>query len=172
MYDWETIRAEYIAGSASYKDLSEKYGVSYRQITQRGRDEDWAGGREKRRKKIANRAIDIAAKESAERQARSMSNLMAAADKLSARLIGDMDAIANSRDVSDVAKARKYAADTLAQVYGIQTPAQLHRQRMDEEKLKIERERFELEKKRQDAAGNAEPVRLMIVQPEEVEGDA
>ena len=60
----------------------------------------------------------------------------------------------------------------LAQVYGIQTPAQLHRQRMDEEKLKIERERFELEKKRQAAVGNTEPVRIMIVKPEEVEGDA
>ena len=101
-----------------------------------------------------------------------MSNLMAAADKLSARLIDDMDAIANARDVSDVAKALKYAADTLAQVYGIQTPAQLHRQKMDEEKLKIERERFELEKKRQDAVGNTEPVRIMIVKPEEVDGDA
>lgn len=166
MYDWETIRAEYIAGSASYKDLSEKYGVSYRQITQRGRDEDWAGGREKRRKKIANRAIDIAAKESAERQARSMSNLMAAADKLSARLIDDMDAIANSRDVSDVAKALKYAADTLAQVYGIQTPAQLHRQKMDEERLALDKRRLEMDIKRQEQDANPPPVRIVIEQPE------
>lgn len=172
MYDWESIRAEYIATDISYKDLAAKYGVSYRQITQRGRDEDWAGGREKRRKKIANKAIDIAAKESSERQARSMLNLMSAADKLSKRLIDDVDMLDGARDVSDIAKALKYAADTLAQVYGIQTPAQIHRQRMDEEKLKIERERFELEKKRQDTVGNADPVRIMIVKPEEVEDDA
>jgi hypothetical protein len=97
---------------------------------------------------------------------------MKAADKLSKRLIDDVDMLDGARDVSDIAKALKYAADTLAQVYGIQTPAQIHRQRMDEEKLKIERERFELEKKRQDAVSNTEPVRIMIVKPEEVEGDA
>ena len=172
MYDWETIRAEYIASDISYKDLSEKYGVSYRQITQRGRDEDWAGGREKRRKKIANKAIDIAAKESAERQARSMTNLMAAADKLSQRLISDVDMLDGARDVSDIAKALKYAADTLAQVYGIQTPAQIHRQKMDEERLKLERQRLEMDIKRQEHDSNPPPVRIVIEQPagEELDG--
>ena len=172
MYDWETIRAEYIASDISYKDLSEKYGVSYRQITQRGRDEDWAGGREKRRKKIANKAIDIAAKESAERQARSMTNLMAAADKLSQRLISDVDMLDGARDVSDIAKALKYAADTLAQVYGIQTPAQIHRQKMDEERLKLERQRLERDIKRQEHDSNPPPVRIVIEQPagEELDG--
>ena len=172
MYDWETIRAEYIASDISYKDLSEKYGVSYRQITQRGRDEDWAGGREKRRKKIANKAIDIAAKESAERQARSMTNLMAAADKLSKRLIDDVDMLDGARDVSDIAKALKYAADTLAQVYGIQTPAQIHRQKMDEERLKLERQRLEMDIKRQEHDSNPPPVRIVIEQPagEELDG--
>ena len=171
MYDWETIRAEYIASDASYKDLAAKYGVSYRQITQRGRDEDWAGGREKRRNKIANRAIDIAAKESAERQARSMANLMKAADKLSQRLIDDVDVLDGARDVSDIAKALKYAADTLAQVYGIQTPAQLHRQKMDEEKLKLEKQRLEMDIKRQEQDANPPPVRIVIEQPEGEELD-
>ena len=171
MYDWETIRAEYIASDISYKDLAAKYGVSYRQITQRGRDEDWAGGREKRRKKIASKAIDIAAKESAERQARSMTNLMAAADKLSQRLISDVDMLDGARDVSDIAKALKYAADTLAQVYGIQTPAQIHRQKMDEERLKLERERLEMDIKRQEQGSTSEPVRIMIVKPEEASAD-
>ena len=166
--DWDLLHKEYMESDISYTDLAKKHGVSYRHLTQRGREENWPHDREKTRKKAVSKASDIIAT----RQAKSMANLMTAADKLSARLIDDMDAIANSRDVSDVAKALKYAADTLAQVYGIQTPAQLHRQRMDEEKLKIERERFELEKKRQDAVGNTEPVRIMIVKPEEVEGNA
>ena len=166
--DWELLHKEYMESDISYTDLAKKYGVSYRHLTQRGREENWPNDREKTRKKAVSKVSDIIAT----RQAKSVANLMTAADKLSARLIDDMDAIANSRDVSDVAKALKYAADTLAQVYGIQTPAQLHRQRMDEEKLKIERERFELEKKRQDAVGNTEPVRIMIVKPEEVEGNA
>lgn len=168
MYDWETIRAEYIATDISYKDLASKYGVSYKQITTRGHDEKWAADRKKVREKAANRAADIVAKQ----KAKSLANVMLAADKLADRIALTVDVLDNARDTSDIAKALKYTIDTISQVYGIQTPAQLHRQRMDEEKLKIERERFELEKKRQDAVGNAEPVRIMIVKPEEVEGDA
>lgn len=168
MYDWETIRAEYIATDISYKDLASKYGVSYKQITTRGHDEKWAADRKKVREKAANRAADIVARQ----KAKSLANVMLAADKLADRIALTVDVLDNARDTSDIAKALKYTIDTISQVYGIQTPAQLHRQRMDEEKLKIERERFELEKKRQDAVGNAEPVRIMIVKPEEVEGDA
>ena len=167
-YDWDAIKAEYIAGGVSYKDLSSKYGVSYDLVTKKGREGKWNEAKQRVAKKATSKLVVIAA----DRQARSLSNIMTAADKLSNRLIDDMDAIANARDVSDIAKALKYAADTLAQVYGIQTPAQLHRQKMDEEKLKIERERLEMDKKKQDAVTNAEPVRIMIVQPEEVEGDA
>lgn len=168
MYDWDTIRAEYVAGGVTYKDLSEKYNVSYSQITKRGSDEGWPADREKARKKTANQAIDIATKQ----KARSLANIMLAADKMADRLAANIDILDSARDTSDIAKALKYTIDTIQQVYGIQTPAQIHRQRMDEEKLKIERERFELEKKRQDAFGNTEPVRIMIVKPEEVEGDA
>lgn len=168
MYDWETIRAEYIATDISFKGLSEKYGVSYDLVTKKSREGNWRAARQKAREKATSKVVNIAA----DRRARSVDNIMKAADKLSKRLIDDVDMLDGARDVSDIAKALKYAADTLAQVYGIQTPAQLHRQRMDEEKLKIERERFELEKKRQDAVSNAEPVRIMIVKPEEVEGNA
>lgn len=168
MYDWETIRAEYIATDISYKDLASKYGVSYDLVTKKGREGGWREARQKAREKATSKVVNIAA----DRRARSVGNIMKAADKLSKRLIDDVDLLDGARDVSDIAKALKYAADTLAQVYGIQTPAQIHRQRMDEEKLKIERERFELEKKRQDAVGNTEPVRIMIVKPEEVEGGA
>lgn len=162
-YDWDAIKAEYIAGGVTYKDLSAKYGVSYDLVTKKGREGDWNKAKQRVAKKTTSKLVNIAS----DRQARSLSNIMTAADKLSSRLIDDMDAIANARDVSDIAKALKYAADTLAQVYGIQTPAQLHRQKMDEEKLKIERERLEMDKKRQDATSNIEPVRIMIVQPEE-----
>lgn len=168
MYDWETIRAEYIATDISYKELAEKYGASYDLITKKGREGGWREARQKAKKKATSKIVNI----SADRRARSVDNIMAAADKLSKRLIDDVDMLDGARDVSDIAKALKYAADTLAQVYGIQTPAQIHRQRMDEEKLKIERERLEMDKKRQDAVGNTEPVRIVIVQPEEAEGNA
>ena len=168
MYDWDTIRAEYVAGGVTYKDLSEKYDVSYSQITKRGGDEGWPAEREKVRKKTANQAIDIASKQ----KARSLANIMLAADKMADRLAANIDILDNARDTSDIAKALKYTIDTIHQVYGIQTPAQLHRQKMDEEKLKLERERLEMDRKRQDTESHAEPVRVMIVQPGEEAGDA
>ena len=168
MYDWETIRAEYVAGDASYKDLAAKYGVSYKQITTRGHDEKWAAERRKVREKAANRAADIVARQ----KARSLANIMLAADKMADRLAANIDILDNARDTSDIAKALKSTIDTIHQEYGIQTPAQLHRQKMDEEKLKLERERLEMDKKRQDTESHAEPVRVMIVQPGEEAGDA
>lgn len=168
MYDWETIRAEYVAGDASYKELAAKYGVSYKQITTRGHDEKWAAERQKVREKAANRAADIVARQ----KARSLANVMLAADKLADRIQLNVDILDNARDTSDIAKALKYTIDTIHQVYGIQTPAQLHRQKMDEEKLKLERERLEMDKKRQDTESHADPVRIMIVQPGEEAGDA
>lgn len=168
MYDWETIRAEYVAGDASYKELAAKYGVSYKQITTRGHDEKWTAERQKVREKAANRAADIVARQ----KARSLANVMLAADKMADRLAANIDILDNARDTSDIAKALKYTIDTIHQVYGIQTPAQLHRQKMDEEKLKLERERLEMDKKRQDTESHTEPVRIMIVQPGEEAGDA
>ena len=168
MYDWETIRAEYVAGDASYKELAAKYGVSYKQITTRGHDEKWAAERRKVREKAANRAADIVARQ----KARSLANVMLAADKLADRIQLNVDILDNARDTSDIAKALKYTIDTIHQVYGIQTPAQLHRQKMDEEKLKLERERLEMDRKRQDTESHADPVRVMIVQPGEEAGDA
>ena len=41
MIDWQAIKTEYITTSTSYRKLAEKYGVSYVQIGNVGRDEKW-----------------------------------------------------------------------------------------------------------------------------------
>ena len=166
--NWDAIKAEYIAGGISYRDLAKKYGVSYSQINARSKREGWIKSRDRCQAKATTKAIDIVAAQ----KARSLANIMLGADRLADRIAANSQMLDNARDASDLAKALKYTIDTIHQVYGIQTPAQLHRQKMDEEKLKIERERLEMEKKKQDAVANAEPVRIMIVQPEGVEGDA
>ena len=167
MYDWEKIRAEYIATDISYKDLAAKYGVSYKQITTHGQDEKWGEARRKVREKAANNADSIIAAQ----KARSLANIMLAADKLADRIQTNVDILDSARDTSDIAKALKYTIDTIHQVYGIQTPAQLHRQKMDEERLALDKQRLEMERKRQEADSTAEPVRIMIVKPEEADKD-
>lgn len=42
MADWKKIKREYIAGGVSYKDLSEKYGVSQSTLRKTGAREHWA----------------------------------------------------------------------------------------------------------------------------------
>ena len=41
MADWQAIKTEYITTDTSYRKLSQKYGVSYVQIGNVGRDEKW-----------------------------------------------------------------------------------------------------------------------------------
>lgn len=162
-YDWDAMRAEYVAEGATYTQIRAKYGVSYRQLTAVGREQGWKEERDRCRKKVTQKVVDMAV----DRKAQSIANVMTAADKLAQRLIDDMDGLATARDVSDVAKALKYAADTLAQVYGIQTPAQMHRQKMDEERLKLDKRRLELEEQAREVAQNPPQVRIVIERPDE-----
>lgn len=43
--DWNKIRADYLAGGGSYRELAAKYGVSYVTIARRAKSENWRGWR-------------------------------------------------------------------------------------------------------------------------------
>ena len=163
--NWDAIKAEYIAGGISQRELAEKYGVTPRMVADHCARDGWVKDKEKCRRKTVAKAVDIVAAQ----QARSLANIMLAADKLANRIQTNVDILDNARDTSDIAKALKYTIDTIHQVYGIQTPAQLHRQKMDEERLALDKQRLEMERKRQEADSTAEPVRIMIVKPEEAD---
>lgn len=47
MNDWNTIKAEYIAGGISQRKLAEKYGVSVNTLMRKANVENWNGLREK-----------------------------------------------------------------------------------------------------------------------------
>lgn len=166
--DWEAIRMEYVAGGISLRRLAAKWGVTHSMIAGRSQREGWAKQRDRCKHKAITKSIDMVAAQ----KARSLANVMLGADRLSARITGDIEGAANARDVSDLAKALKYAVDTLQAVYGIQSPAQLHRQHMDEERLALDKRRLALEERRQEAESTTEPVRVVFVTPEEVAPDA
>lgn len=56
--DWNGIRAEYIAGSCTYRELAEKYGVSFRTLGARAKREGWASLRRQACDKHVTAAID------------------------------------------------------------------------------------------------------------------
>lgn len=53
--DWEKIRLEYITTDMSYRELSEKYGVSLSSLSKTAVKDKWSKQRSKHRKKIATK---------------------------------------------------------------------------------------------------------------------
>lgn len=56
--DWKEIQAEYIAGSCTYRELAEKYGVSFRTLGARAKRERWADLRRQACDKRVTATID------------------------------------------------------------------------------------------------------------------
>lgn len=78
MIDWSAIKTEYITTNTSYRKLAEKYGVSYVQIGNVGREEKWV----ELRKQHLNRTVTktVAAVETA--QVNRAKKIQGVADKL------------------------------------------------------------------------------------------
>ena len=67
--NWLTIRNDYINGGGSYRQLAEKYGVSFRQLSEYGRKEGWASAKAEQLDSIATEAQRKAAEKIAEAEA-------------------------------------------------------------------------------------------------------
>jgi len=67
--NWLTIRNDYINGGGSYRQLAEKYGVSFRQLSEYGRKEGWASAKAEQLDSIATEAQRKAAEKIVEAEA-------------------------------------------------------------------------------------------------------
>lgn len=65
--DWNTLKAEYIAGGVSYRELAEKHGVSENTLRRRAAKEKWRQERHKSDTKTAQKIIEIVSDENAEK---------------------------------------------------------------------------------------------------------
>lgn len=57
MIDWNKIKIEYITTGASYRDLAEKYGVSYVLIGRAGKKEGWVELRRQHRERTVQKTV-------------------------------------------------------------------------------------------------------------------
>lgn len=55
--DWVGIKTEYITTETGYRKLAEKYGVSFRTLSQKAKDEEWVKERRKHRENIVKKAV-------------------------------------------------------------------------------------------------------------------
>lgn len=64
--DWNRIKAEYKAGTASLRDLSKKYNVSWSTLRQRAYREKWGEERRKIQAKVEQNVVNKAARKAAD----------------------------------------------------------------------------------------------------------
>ena len=64
--DWDAIRAEYIGGGISQRDIAEKHGLSWSTLQKRASREGWAKDRKKVRAKLVERVAQKAAAKNAD----------------------------------------------------------------------------------------------------------
>lgn len=76
--DWNTLKAEYIAGGVSYRELAEKYGVSQSTLRQRAAREKWSEQKNTVRTEVEQKMIDTISDEQTE-QAVSAASLISKA---------------------------------------------------------------------------------------------
>jgi uncharacterized protein YjcR len=68
--DWNKIKAEYIAGGTSYRELAERYGVSFSTLKEHARREKWTDLREKARQKADMKFANLMGDKQANRSAK------------------------------------------------------------------------------------------------------
>lgn len=57
MVDWVKVKTEYITTEIGYRKLADKYGVSFRTLSQKAKDEEWVQERRKHRENIVKKAV-------------------------------------------------------------------------------------------------------------------
>ena len=70
MADWQAIKTEYITTDTSYRKLAKKYGIHYKVISDRGKDEKWVELRSQYRDKTLTKTLDKMSSKKADKMAR------------------------------------------------------------------------------------------------------
>ena len=176
--DWEAIRADYVANGLSYRELGKKYGVSHATVARRAGREGWM----KQSATICDTVRDTVDTAIVEKKTDQLLSTVQSAEMMDAvirRVIGHYYAVADEdpdkidvRKIESLAKSLALNTTTLTGLKGIPTQAQRHAQRLDEERLAMERDRLEMDKRKADQDAHPEEVRIVIEGPEGVTVDA
>ena len=70
MADWQAIKTEYITTDTSYRKLAQKYGIHYKVISERGKDEGWVELRSQHRDKTLTKTLGKISDKQADKLAR------------------------------------------------------------------------------------------------------
>ena len=145
--DWEAIKADYLTGELSVRELAEKHGVSANQIYKKVSSDGWKKTLEKIRQKTEEKYVARVART----RAREIELIAGATGKMAALLDKTVDELSeqptdkrlrNLKGLAATASAIETNLQTAMKLLGIQTRAQ-------EEAQKIARARLALDQRKQ-----------------------
>ena len=82
MADWQAIKTEYITTDTSYRKLAQKYGIHYKVISERGKDEKWVELRSQHKDRTLTKTLN----KISNKQSDKMSRIDDLADQLLVKL--------------------------------------------------------------------------------------
>ena len=128
--DWRQIKAAYIAGGVSLRELSEKYGVSFSTIQKKSMEEKWGDLRKKGRRKAEEKIIEAVSS----REAKKAVDIVDVADRLISKITEVIDCVTTTQDIRHLTSALKDLKD----IKGIKSDIDLKEQEARIAKLQKE----------------------------------
>ena len=86
MADWVSIKADYVSGGVSYRELAEKHGVPLGSIKRHAATEGWAANRTETEPKRYQKTVQKIIDRKSTREADRLSRLLSIGDKLAEKL--------------------------------------------------------------------------------------
>ena len=129
--DWNAIKFEYISTEVGYRDLADKYQVSFTTLQHRAKKEDWPRLRRQTDAEVETRVMTEATELKTDRALRIERITDKLLDKIEITL-DNIDGYRSNKAVKDVSDALKNARDIL----GIKTPEDKEEQRARIAKMK------------------------------------
>ena len=131
--DWKRIKAEYIAGGISLRELSEKHGVSFSTIQKKSMEEKWGELRKKSRIKSEEKIIDAVIS----KEVKKATNIVAVADKLLGKISDMLDSDVSAYNTQNI-KNLTSALKDLKEIKGMKSEADIREQEARIAKLEKE----------------------------------
>lgn len=165
---WDEIKADYMTGEYTVKQLAEKYGTNPQRIYRRASNEAW----QKTRDKIAVKAEERYVARASRARAKELETVTRAAGRLSDLLESTVEAmnelpseavIKNLKGLSAMASAIYTNVEALTKLHGIQTPAQVEAQKIARQRVRIEQRRLQLEEKKSTQRDEGAKLRYELV---------
>ena len=131
--DWKQIKAAYIAGGTSLRELADKYGVSFSTIQKKSMEEKWGELRKKSRRKAEEKIIDAVIS----KEVKKATTINDVADKLLGKIseMLEMDVNAyNTQNIKNLTSALKDIKD----IKGFKSDADMREQEARIAKLQRE----------------------------------